>query len=124
MKKLLKGPIQTEELTVIPKNTKLEGIIEATGTVIVYASYRGTIKYDVFEVGRDAKVNASVESGNATVGGVFEGEMVCNGHLGITSTARVKGRISSGSLSVESGGLLDCSFSSLESEDTKLLRLH
>ena len=112
---------QTKELTIISANTELEGSIETAGRVLVIGSFSGTIKAYALEVIKDGSVKATVEVEDAMLGGEFEGEMVCNGHLGIASTATVKGRILSRSLSVESGVLLNCSFSTLESEETKLL---
>ncbi len=94
MKKSFKAN-QTKELTIIPENTKLEGGIQAAGRVLVIGSFTGTMKANALEVFKGGSVNATVEVEDAVIGGEFEGEMVCNGHLGITSTATVKGRIKS-----------------------------
>ena len=121
MKKSFKAN-QTKELTIIPENTKLEGGIEAAGRVLVIGSFTGTMKANALEVFKGGSVNATVEVEDAVIGGEFEGEMVCNAKLLITSKAVVKGRLLyGGSLRVEFGGLIDASVSKLESEDTKLL---
>jgi cytoskeletal protein CcmA (bactofilin family) len=121
MKKLFKKPIQAEELTIIPENTELKGHVEASGKVLVYGSLGGTVKCSVLEVYRGGSVNAKAEVETALIGGDFEGELVCNGHLHITSTGTAKGRLLYRSLFVDLGGSLECSVSRLESEDTKLL---
>ena len=121
MKRLLKKPIQAEELTIIPENTKLKGHVEASGKVVVYGSLIGTVKCSVLEVCRGGSVNVKAEVETAAIGGDFEGELVCNGRLRITSTGTAKGRLLYRSLFVELGGSLECSVSKLESEDTKLL---
>ncbi|MBE9521999.1 MAG: polymer-forming cytoskeletal protein [Deltaproteobacteria bacterium] len=121
MKKLFKKPIQTEELTIIPENTRLEGHVEASGKVVVYGSFIGTVKCSVLEICKGGSVNAKAEVETAAIGGDFEGEMVCNGRLCITSTGTAKGRLLYRTLFVELGGSLKCSVSKLESENTKLL---
>ena len=121
MKKLFNKPIQTEELTVIPENTKLEGHVEALGKVVVYGSFMGTVKCSTLEVCKGSSVSAKAEVETAAIGGDFEGEMICNGRLHITSTGTAKGRLLYRSLFVELGGSLECTVSKLESEDTKLL---
>jgi cytoskeletal protein CcmA (bactofilin family) len=120
MKKSFKAN-QTKELTIIPENTKLEGGIEAAGRVLVIGSFTGTMKANALEVFKGGSVNATVEVEDAVIGGEFEGEMVCNAELLITSKAVVKGRLLYGSLRVESGVLINASVSKLESEDRKLL---
>jgi len=121
MKKLFKKPVQTDELTIIPENTKLEGHVEASGKMVVYGSFTGTVRCSVLEVCKGGSVNAKVEVETAAIGGDFEGEMVCNGRLSITSTGKAKGHLLYRSLFVELGGSLECSVSKLESEDAKLL---
>jgi cytoskeletal protein CcmA (bactofilin family) len=121
MKKLFKKPIQTEELTIIPENTTLEGQVEASGKVVVYGSFIGTVKCTVLEICKGGSVNAKAEVENAAIGGDFEGELFCSGRLRILSTGTAKGRLFYRSLFVELGGSLECSVSKLESEDKKLL---
>ena len=121
MKKLFKKLIQTEELTIIPENTKLKGKFEASGTVVVNGSFMGTVKCSELEICRGGRVNAKAEVKTTAIGGDFEGEMVCDGRLHIKSTGTVKGRLLYRSLLIEFGGSLACSVSRLGYEDKKLL---
>ena len=105
--KLFKNPIKPVETTVISASSKLEGSIETDGTLIVDGSVTGTIKCDSLEIMADGNVDATVEAETVRGGGNFEGEMICKGKLTFVRTGKVKGEISYGTLSIESGGLLD-----------------
>jgi cytoskeletal protein CcmA (bactofilin family) len=119
--KLFKNPMKSMETTLISASVSLEGSIEAEGTLIVEGSVRGTIKCTSLEILEKGRVEAKVEGENVTVAGDFEGEMICNHRLGILSTGKVKGDISYGTLSIESGGLLDGTLSKVNAEDTAIL---
>lgn len=109
------------DATVISENCRLKGNVETQGTLTISGSFEGTINCTSLETCRDSRVRASVEVDNVTIGGFFEGDMVCSGRLTIARTGTVKGRISYGSLLIEPGGLLEGYVSKLELRDTKLL---
>jgi cytoskeletal protein CcmA (bactofilin family) len=100
--------------TVISSSSKLEGRFETAGTLIIEGSMTGTIKCDSLEIMGDGKVDANVEAETALVAGNFEGEMICKGKLTFFRRGKVKGDISYGALSIESGGLLDGTVSKLK----------
>jgi cytoskeletal protein CcmA (bactofilin family) len=119
--KLFKNPMKPMETALISASFRLEGSIEAEGTLIVEGSVRGSIKCTSLEILEKGRVEAKVEGENVTVAGDFEGEMICSHRLGILSTGKVKGDISYGTLSIESGGLLDGTLSKVNAEDTAIL---
>jgi cytoskeletal protein CcmA (bactofilin family) len=119
--KLFKNPMKSMETTLISASVRLEGSIEAEGTLIVEGSVRGTIKCSTLEILENGRVEAKVEGENVTVAGDFEGEMVCSRKLSILRTGKVLGELSYGALSIESGGLLDGTLSKVKAEDTAIL---
>ncbi len=119
--KLFKNPMKYMETTLISASVRLEGSIEAEGTLIVEGSVRGTIKCTSLEILEKGRVDAKVEGENVTVAGDFEGEMVCSRKLSILRTGKVLGELSYGALSIESGGLLDGTLSRVKTEDTAIL---
>ena len=119
--KLFKNPMKSMETTLISASVRLEGSIEAEGTLIVEGSVRGTIKCTSLEILEKGRVDAKVEGENVTVAGDFEGEMVCSRKLSILRTGKVLGELSYGALSIESGGLLDGTLSRVKAEDTAIL---
>ena len=102
------------ETTVISSSSKFEGRFETAGTLIIEGSMTGTIKCGSLEIMGDGNVDANVEAETALVAGNFEGEMICKGKLTFFRRGKVKGDISYGTLSIESGGLLDGTVSKLK----------
>ena len=122
LRKTSRNASQQESVTIIAQSCKLEGSFETPGKLIVDGSLTGDLKCNTLEVGKNARINANIEADNIDVGGSLKGEIFCNGRLFIANTGEVKGRISYGSLLIETGGLLEGYIKrKLESEETKLL---
>jgi len=109
------------DITSISEKASLEGKLESSGSLIISGSFKGSIRSSTLDICKDGRVNGSIEANNVAIGGYFEGELVCSGHLKIAKTGTVKGRVAYGALSVELGGLLDAEVFQLESADTKLI---
>jgi cytoskeletal protein CcmA (bactofilin family) len=105
--------------TIIAESCGLEGSIETEGTVVVFGSITGKIKCSDLEIWKDGKVYADVVAENVSVGGYFEGEMICNGRLSVSSTGIVTGKVSYRTLSIEPRGLMEGAASRLKSQDTE-----
>ena len=122
--KFFKNPMKTMETTLISSSVKLEGKIEAEGTLIVEGSVRGSIKCTSLEILENGRVEADVESENVTVAGKLEGELKCSRQLSILRTGKVLGDVTYSALSIESGGLFDGNLSTFKAEDTTILPFH
>ena len=112
--RLFKNPIKPVETTIVSAGSTLEGNIETEGTLIIDGSMTGTIRCGSLEIMEDGNVDANVEAETVHVAGSFEGEMNCRGKLTFFRTGKVKGNVSYGTLSIESGGLLDGTASQLK----------
>jgi cytoskeletal protein CcmA (bactofilin family) len=119
--KLFKNPMKPMETTLISASVRLEGSIEAEGTLIVEGYVSGTIKCSSLEILENGRVEANIKGENVSVAGNFEGEIICSGKLSVLRTGKVFGDISYGTLSIESGGLLDGTFSRFNAKDTAIL---
>ena len=108
---LFKNAIKTVDTTVISAGSKFKGSIETEGNLIIDGSVTGTIKCGSLEIMQGGNVDADVEGERVNVAGSFVGEMTCKGRLTFLRTGKVRGDISYGTLSIESGGLLDGSAS-------------
>ena len=104
---LFKNPTKPVDTTIISAGSKFKGSIETKGNLIIDGSVTGTIKCGSLEIMQDGNVEADVEGERVNVAGNFVGEMICTGKLTFFRTGKVKGDISYGTLSIESGGLLD-----------------
>ena len=122
--KLFSNPMKSVETTLISASVRLEGSIEAEGTLIVEGSVRGTVNCKSLEILENGRVEANIECENVTVAGEFEGEMICSRKLSILRTGKVIGGITYSALSIESGGLLDGTLSRGRAEDTAILPLY
>ena len=111
------------EITVISEKTSLKGKLKTPGTLNLVGSFEGDIKAGTCEIFKDGNALGSVEAENVTVAGHFEGEIICHNLLTIAKTAVVKGRVAYGTLTVESGGILEAEVFQFESGDTKLIPL-
>ena len=110
----VKTKLKIAKTTIISPNSKLEGIIETDGPLIIDGTLLGTIKCGSLEITEKGNVQADVEAETATVAGTFEGEMICKGKLTFFRAGKVKGNVSYRTLSIESGGLLDGTVSKLK----------
>jgi len=119
--KLLKNPIKPIDTTIISASVTFEGSIETEGTLIVEGSVRGKVKCHSLEIISEGSVEAEIDSEDVSVAGKFEGKMLCNGRLTVLGTGKVVGDISYGTLSIQSGGLLDGTLSRFKSQDTSVL---
>ena len=91
--------------------------------MILCGNFEGTITCTTLETGVDSKVSAKVAAGDIIISGFFEGEIVCHNVLTVARTARVFGKISYGTLTVEPGGIIEGSTSKLESRDKKVVSI-
>ena len=110
-----------QQITLISEDANIEGKLEVSEGLIILGSFEGDIESKTLEIGLNAKVIGSVEAANITISGYFEGELVCHSLLTIAKTAKVKGKVAYGTLSVEPGGMIEAELFQFESMDTKLI---
>ncbi|WZL71600.1 polymer-forming cytoskeletal protein [Clostridiaceae bacterium 35-E11] len=88
--------------TLIGKNSKFEGKLDAEGTVRIDGEFHGNIKVigDLI-VGEEGKMLGDVSASNIIISGIVEGNIIASNQLTITNTATVLGDIHITSLIVE-----------------------
>jgi cytoskeletal protein CcmA (bactofilin family) len=93
---------------IVGQGLSLSGDITACDLLIVEGSVQVTLNdtkaIEITETGRFTNGKAAVEE--ATISGVYEGELTVRGRLLVRGTGRVDGRIRYGELEVERGGRL------------------
>jgi cytoskeletal protein CcmA (bactofilin family) len=110
-----------QKITLISEDASIEGELKVSESLVLLGSFKGDIESKTLEIGLNAKVIGSVEAVNINISGHFEGELVCHSLLTITKAATVRGRVAYGTLSIESGGLIEAELFQSESMDTKLI---
>ncbi len=95
------------DISVIGKNSHLEGKHHFKGHLIVQGSIEGTLEAERMTTEKGSQVSAKVKAEYLTVGGSFVGDMEVTGLLRITPTADVKGQILYRRLVVDEGGVIN-----------------
>lgn len=101
---------------VVGRGLTFNGDIEACNHLLIGGSVASAVKAcDRLEISAGGCFQGSATVNDADIAGQFEGELTVLGHLHLRADGRIRGRITYGTLSVESGGrLLGISDSSAE----------
>lgn len=102
------GEALNEFETVIGPSVKVKGDFNGQGNIIVEGIIEGSIKTNGnLEIGKTAKITASVEAKEAKIGGHVTGNVKTKGFLEITASAKIFGDIETSGLSIERGAVLN-----------------
>jgi len=94
--------------TIIGPSVKVEGDFVGQGDIIVQGIVLGNLKTKGhLEVGQNARITADIEASSAHIAGEISGSILIKESLELESTARIKGDIVVGLLSVEKGAQLN-----------------
>ena len=92
-------------LTVVGEIAKIEGKFEIADSLHVECAIGGELTVGgKLVIGEKGVVNANVQTVDALIQGVYEGNMVATGDVEITQTGRVSGNIETDSLVIAKGG--------------------
>jgi cytoskeletal protein CcmA (bactofilin family) len=105
----LGGKVTGELLSVLfGPESSVNGKLRFDGSVRIDGSFRGAIKTnDALVVGENAKIEADIACGSAVVSGEIVGNITASEGVELDTTARVKGDVTSPSLSVAKGAMFD-----------------
>lgn len=98
----------SKTLTVIAEGVTIEGKINSPGSTRIDGTVKGEVISDKeIVIGKEAKVNANVQTRNAVIAGSFSGEMNATGEVEISSTGRFVGNLiqKEALLTIAKGGL-------------------
>lgn len=94
--------------TVIARGVKLEGDFSSQGDVVIDGEVVGTLSAaGLLRVGAEAVIKADVKAGEAVIAGSIEGHVAVERRLDLMTTARIKGDITTETISVEAGAVLE-----------------
>ncbi len=104
-----KTDIKTGELVAfLGKNTSFEGKISFEGMARLDGKFDGEIfSGDILILGENAVINGEINVDTLVVDGKMRGNVSATGKIEIHSTGRLYGNITTPSLVIEEGGLLD-----------------
>lgn len=102
-----RGPSVAEVETIIGPSVHVEGNFVGQGDVIVEGSVTGTLKTTRnLRVGENAVIQADIQAQTALISGQVEGQLTIKDKIELTSTARIKGDIRAGEISIDSGAII------------------
>jgi cytoskeletal protein CcmA (bactofilin family) len=100
--------IQGEVTTLLGRGSEFEGKLSFEGTVRVDGKLSGEIfSEDVLIIGEGAEVNAEISVGAIIIEGTVHGNIHAKRSVEIHTPARVRGNISTPSLSIDKGVIFD-----------------
>lgn len=104
----LGGAVSDQTLSVLfgPEST-VDGKLDFDGAVRIDGTFRGSIRTSALVVGEHANITADVTCTTAVIHGEITGNVTASEHVSLESGARVKGDISSPSLSLAKGAMFD-----------------
>lgn len=97
-----------EAETIIGKSVKVKGNFHGDGNIIIEGEVDGSVKTNNYLlVGPGASIKASIKAKDAKIAGKIIGDINIQGYLELESTAKIKGNIFTGQLSIERGAVLN-----------------
>lgn len=104
----LGGAVSVETLSVLfgPEST-VDGKLAFDGAVRIDGTFKGSIRTSALVVGERANITADVSCTTAVVHGEVAGNITAREHVALEGGARVRGDISSPSLSLAKGAMFD-----------------
>ena len=95
-------------LTIVGSSAKLEGKFDIADSIQIECEVGGELTVGgKLVIGEKGVVNANVQTVDAIVMGVYEGNMVATGNVEIAETGRVTGNIETDSLVISKGGFFN-----------------
>jgi len=84
----------SKTLTIIAEGVKIEGKLYSKGSTRIDGEVVGEIvSENELIIGREGKVEATINTSNATIAGSFKGEMIVSGEIEITATGKFIGNL-------------------------------
>lgn len=93
--------------SIIGKGSNCEGDIVVAGGIKVDGNFKGTIKADAVFVGKDATLNATIDTNVAVIGGKIVGDIIARQSIELQSKAEVIGNVQTKNLIVAETAILD-----------------
>ncbi len=107
--------------TLIGRNTRLIGRVEANGTIRVDGEIDGDIVADGnITIGADGKITGNLEGNDIFISGTVYGNIKCNEYLRLGNTAKLFGDVEVKTLIIDENAIFEgkCKMENIRSEDT------
>jgi len=94
--------------TIIGPTVNVEGELASEGNILIDGNVKGSISTsNSVQISQNAKINATIKAKNAKIAGTIIGDLQISEQLEITATANIKGNITTNTLSIEKGAMIN-----------------
>jgi cytoskeletal protein CcmA (bactofilin family) len=106
-------------LSVVGEQARMEGKFDIADSIQIECQVGGELNVGgKLVIGEKGVVNANVQTVDAVIMGVYEGNMVATGNVEIATTGRVSGNIRTDSLVISKGGFFNGNVVKIKDEST------
>lgn len=107
-----------DNISIINRNSKIEGILHFKGHLIVEGIIEGTLLAETVFTEKDSRVIAKINATFLTIAGFFEGDIDVTDTLTLLKSADVRGQIRCHKLIVDEGGFINGSVKFIPQESS------
>lgn len=112
--------VPTTLLAVTGNGAKLEGKLDIADSIEIECEIGGELKVGgKLVIGERGSVRADVETVDAIIHGMYEGNMTATGSVEITPTGRVEGNLKTNSLVISRGGFFNGNVAKLKESEVE-----
>lgn len=108
---------KVKNLSIIDSDLKIEGVLHATGRLVIKGSVKGTLTGSTVVIAEEGRVYCDATVEEMTIGGIFEGSIMAKDRVIILATGRCAGTVACKDLVVESGGLVNAEVTSTREKE-------
>ena len=96
-----------DNISIINKNSKIEGVLHFKGHLIVEGIIEGTLLAETVFTEKESRVTAKVNVTSLTIAGFLEGDIIVTDTLTLLKSADVRGQIRCYKLVIDEGGIIN-----------------
>jgi cytoskeletal protein CcmA (bactofilin family) len=105
--KHLKVKARDNNISIVNRDCRIEGILHFRGHLIVEGIIEGTLFAETVFTEKNSKVKAQIHAASLTIAGYSEGEIEVTGTLTLLKSADVRGHIRCSTLVIDEGGIIN-----------------
>jgi cytoskeletal protein CcmA (bactofilin family) len=118
--KHLKVKARDNNISIVNRDCRIEGILHFRGHLIVEGIIEGTLLAETVFTEKNSKVKAQIRAASLTIAGYLEGEIEVTGTLTLLKSADVRGHIRCRNLVIDEGGIINGSVKFISVENPQL----
>ena len=118
--KHLKVKARDNNISIVNRDCRIEGILHFRGHLIVEGIIEGTLFAETVFTEKNSKVKAQIHAASLTIAGYSEGEIEVTDTLTLLKSADVRGHIRCRNLVIDEGGIINGSVKFISVENPPL----